>query len=413
VTSGSSFTGVILAAQRGGRGYDRAMAVEPVFASAPVGRGMYESFYLRAVAPEEPVGVWIRYTVHKRPGLAPQGSLWCTVFDAERGAPFMHKHTTPRLSAPAGAWIQIGGADGAAETDQERVSGASELEAGAGAGAPDGEGGHLGPGAAEGVCGPDRGEGGRFGPGVAEGVCGAARWCLRISAAEPELRHLAHSWLYRAPLPRTKLTSPAPAARFDGTLELPERTIELAGWRGMVGHNWGTEHAARWIWLHGIDFAEDRCQAAPAWLDVALGRVLLAGRLTPWLASGALSLSGQRMRLGGLGARGVQVAESPARCSLTLPGEDGLLVQAHVDNPPGAMAGWRYADPDGDERDVINCSIASLSLNVRPRGSAAQTLRTRHGAAYELGMRPPKGIPHGAQAGERDHGVPLAPFGDG
>ena len=29
---------------------------------------MYESFYLRAVSPEEPVGVWIRYTVHKRPG---------------------------------------------------------------------------------------------------------------------------------------------------------------------------------------------------------------------------------------------------------------------------------------------------------------------------------------------------------
>ncbi len=330
------------------------MAVEPVFALAPIQKGMYESFYLRAVSPHEPVGAWIRYTVHKPPGRAPQGSLWCTVFDAARGAPFAHKHTTSRLSAPAGDWIEIGAGDG------------------------DGEGGRLGPSAAEGRCGP-------------------ARWSLRVVAAEPQLRHLERAWLYRAPLPRTKLTSPAPAARFDGTIELPDRAIELAGWRGMVGHNWGAEHAERWIWLHGIDFAED----GAAWLDVALGRVLLAGRTTPWLASGALCLDGRRLRIGGVGARGVRVAESPARCSLTLPGQDGLLVQAHVDSPPGAAAGWRYADPDGGEHDVVNCSVARLSLNVRPRGDAARTLRTAHGAAYELGMR------------ERDHGVPLAPFADG
>ncbi|HEX5308654.1 MAG TPA: hypothetical protein VFW38_06185 [Solirubrobacteraceae bacterium] len=335
------------------------MAVNAIFPETPIGKGMYESFYLRAVAPEEPLGAWLRYTVHKRPGHPPQGSLWCTIFDATRGAPFMHKHTTPLLTVPADGWIQIG--------------------------EPQAEGGRLGPGAADGHCGP-------------------ARWSLRIGQAEPELRHLKQSWLYRAPLPRTKLTSPAPAASFDGTIELPERTIELRDWRGMVGHNWGAEHAERWIWLHGIDFVEDRS----AWLDVAVGRVLLAGRLTPWLASGAISFDGRRVRLGGLGARGVQVAESPVRCSLTLPGEAGLLVQAHVDNPPGAAAGWRYADPGtndsegrGSEHDVVNCSVASLSLNVRPHAAAARTLRTLHGAAYELGMR------------ERDHGVALAPFDDG
>ncbi|HEV3093891.1 MAG TPA: hypothetical protein VGY30_05180 [Solirubrobacteraceae bacterium] len=331
------------------------MAVEPVFVHAPIGKGMYESFYLRAVAPDEPVGVWIRYTVHKRPGQPAQGSLWCTVFDAERGAPFMHKHTTRELLAPAGGWIEIGG------------------------------------------------DSGRFGPGFAEGSCGPASWSLRISDAEPELRHLKQAWLYRAPLPRTKLTSPAPAASFDGTFELPDRTIELRGWRGMVGHNWGAEHAERWIWLHGIDFAEDHA----AWLDVALGRVLVAGRLTPWMASGAISLDDRRLRLGGLGARGLRVAESTGRCSLTLPGEGGLVLEAHVDSPPGAAAGWRYADPDGGEHDVVNCSVASLSLNVRPHGGAATTLHTAHGAAYELGMRTLKGT------GERDHGVALAPFGDG
>jgi hypothetical protein len=270
----------------------------------------------------------------------------------------MHKHTTTELAAPAGGWIEIGGDS-------------------------------------------------RLGPGIAEGTCGPARWSLRFSSAEPELRHLKQAWLYKAPLPRTKLTSPVPAASFDGTIVLEgptTRTLQLSGWPGMVGHNWGSEHAERWIWLHGIGFEE----SPAAWLDVALGRVLVAGRLTPWMASGAISLDGRRLRLGGLGARGLKVAESPARCTLTLPGEGGLTVEAHLDTPPGASAGWRYADPGAHslegqvgEHDVVNCSVAALALNVRPRGEAARTLHTPHGAAYELGMR------------ERDHGVPLAPFSDG
>jgi hypothetical protein len=315
------------------------MMVNARFPGTAIGAGMYESFYLRAVSPREPVGAWIRYTVHKRPGHPPSGSLWCTVFDASAGAPFMHKLTTTAVAVPTGGWI-----------------------------------------------------------GIAEGVCGPATWSLRFSSTEPELHHLGHTWLYKAPLPRTKLTSPAPAASFEGTVELPNRTLRLDGWQGMVGHNWGSEHAERWIWLHGIGFQE----SPSAWLDVALGRVLVAGRLTPWVASGAISLDGRRLRLGGLGARGVKVAESPARCTLSLPGEGGLTVEAHVNPPPGSSAGWRYADPTAQgptgEHDVVNCSVAALALNVRPRTEAATTLHTAHGAAYELGMR------------ERDHGVPLAPF---
>jgi hypothetical protein len=324
------------------------MTVNPFFTSAAIGEGMYESFYLRAVSPTEPTGVWIRYTVHKRAGSAPRGSLWCTVFDASTGPPFMHKHTTSELAARAGGGIEIG------------------------------DDSHLSPGEAQGSCGP-------------------ARWSLRFTSEEPELRHLRRSWLYRAPLPRTKLTSPAPRAGFDGTVELPGRTLSLRGWQGMVGHNWGTEHTERWIWLHGVDFEGDRT----AWLDVALGRVLVGGRLTPWVANGAISLDGRRVALGGLFARGLRVAERPTRCTLAIPGAGGMLLEAHLDTPPGACAGWRYADPDGGEHDVVNCSVAALALNVRPRGGEARTLRSPHGAAYELGMR------------ERDHGVELAPFADG
>src|SRR5580704_16531191 len=61
------------------------METGAVFPRAPLRAGMYESFYLRAVSPEDPVAVWIRHTVHKAPGREPIGSIWCTVFDARRG----------------------------------------------------------------------------------------------------------------------------------------------------------------------------------------------------------------------------------------------------------------------------------------------------------------------------------------
>jgi hypothetical protein len=323
--------------------------------------GMYESFYLRAVAPDEPLGVWIRNTAHKRPGERPRGSVWCTVFDGRRGRPFMHKLTSERLEVPPGGWIAVGEASEDASTSPS-----------------------------EGAC---------MAREQARGRCGGAEWSMRWSAEEPELRHLGRELLYRAPLPRTKLTSPAPRARFEGTLALPDRgALELSGWQGMVGHNWGSEHAERWIWLHALGFGEE----PEAWLDVAIGRVKLGGVLTPWVANGAVSLGARRYRVGGLGARGLRVQASAAGCAVQLPGEGGLALEVRASVPDSTAAGWRYADPDGAEHDVVNCSIASVELEVRlPGQSSARTLHSAHGGAYELGMR------------ERDHGVPIAPFPDG
>jgi hypothetical protein len=326
------------------------MRADPVFPRAPAADGMYESFYLRAVSPREPIGVWIRHTVHKRPGEPPRGAIWVTVFDAAAGPPFMHKVSSADVRRPPEGWIEVG---------------------------------------AQAKMGPRRATGG----------CGPARWSLSFEALAGELRHLTPGLLYRTPLPRTKLTSPAPLARFDGLVEIPGRApIEVSGWHGMVGHNWGAEHAARWIWLHGCDFAG----IPDAWLDVALGRVPLGSRLSPWVASGMLSLDGTARRIGGLAAGRPVVDAGPGGGELVLRGPGGLEVGVRVQVPAQTAAGWRYADPGGALHDVVNCSIAALEASVGRRGRGGRrVLRSAHGGAYELGG------PVGTA------GVPIAPFDDG
>jgi hypothetical protein len=325
------------------------------FPELPLSAGHYESFYLKASHPTEPLSIWIRYTVHKQPGAAPLGSLWLTVFDAHGQGPWAVKTTTPEVGAGPDRYIDVG----EARFEAGRVVGSAAAEVGA-----------------------ERRE---------------ARWDLAFESSEPPFHHLPRDLMYRAPLPRTKLLSPHPDARFSGRLEAGGRTIELDGWRGMVGHNWGAQHAERWIWMHGAGFESHD----DAWFDAALGRIRVGRWTTPWIANGVLSLDGVRHRLGGIGAtRRTEVSERPDGATFTLPGRD-ITVQGEIGAGREDFVGWVYADPDGSEHNAVNCSVSNLLLAVSRPAQPALTLELAGGAAYELGMR------------ETDHGMAIQPFRDG
>src|SRR4051812_503849 len=208
--------------------------------------GHYESFYLKAAHPSEPRAVWIRHTVWKAPGGEAVGSLWCTLFDASWERPVAFKQTLSDPAVRDGAYLDIGEA--------------------------------------------------RF----ADGTVTGPHWDLTFTPGGEAFPYLPRSWMYRAKLPRTKAESLYPEARFSGRVELGGRAMELDGWPGMIGHNWGAEHAERWIWLHG------------AGLDAILGRVRVGRWTVPWIANGFLDLDGERHRLGGIErVRSTRVNEQP------------------------------------------------------------------------------------------------------
>jgi hypothetical protein len=314
------------------------------------GAGHYESYYLKTCHPHGGLGAWIRYTVHKRPDAPPKGFVWFTLFDRGRGVA-ASKVQLDRPRAGQDHYIAMGG------------------------------------------C--------RFAPGHVTGRAPSeqldAAWDLRFEGAEPAVWHLPRAWMYRAPLPRTKILSPHPHVRFAGWIEAGGRRIDLDGWPGMVGHNWGAEHAKRALWLHGTGFDENR----DAWLDVAIARVALGPITTPWIANGELCLDGRRHRLGGpRHLRSTRIEESIESCRLRLTG-DGVAIIGTAGARRQDFVGWIYAQPSGEERQTINCSVADMRLEVSRPGIPPVTLAVDGGAAYEL------------QMDDRYPQIPVQPFPDG
>jgi hypothetical protein len=293
-------------------------------------RGLYESFFLRAVDPSRPRAVWIRYTVLRAAGGEPTGQLWCTYFDRSAPAPRAVRVDARGPVTGDGAWIRLGDSS--------------------------------------------------FGVGHVAGSAGEARWALRFRDGAPTLRHLPELWMYTGRIPRTKLVSVTPSTLFDGTVTIGGEEVAVQGWPGMVGHNWGEEHASRWIWLHGVGFDG----AGPdTWLDLAVGRVRIGPVTTPWVANGALSIGGRRTRLGGL-RRTVTVSESETGCDVRVPSAEGP-VTISASAPATAFVPWNYPGPRGADRQVVHCSVADLSVRVERADGEPVELTAPGRGAYEFG----------------------------
>jgi hypothetical protein len=303
--------------------------------------GHYESFFARAAAPAGGRAFWLRHTIHQRPGHEQTASIWLTLFhgdDLRAG-----KATTARPEAPATTYFAVPAAS----------------------------------------IGPDAAEGRLRSPTL------EADWGFGFSGTDAEQLHLPARWLYRAPLPRTKSATPHPGVTFTGRVG----PFDITGWRGLVSHNWGSEHAARWIWIHTM--------LPGGWLELVAARIAVGPWLAPWVASGALHLDGRRHRLGGVRhARDTRIDARTTGAGLTV-GGGGVQLRLDVAAPARRFVCWRYADPVGPEHHTAHSAIADLHLEVALEGQAPRRLQVEAGASYE----------HGLPAG--GHDLPLQPYSDG
>jgi hypothetical protein len=324
------------------------------FPEIPEKAGHYESFYLKLTQPGGGRAAWIRHTVHKRPGEQATCALWFVLFDASAPGPTATKRQfeADELASGPDTYIRI---DDATVTDGRAI-------------------------------------------GRVETPALAASWELSFADEHEPFHHLPRDFLYRARLPKTKFLSPYPDAVFNGQLAVGGERIAVEGWRGMVGHNWGAEHAERWVWIQGSGFEG---HSEEDYFDMAVGRIKVGGRTTPWVGNGMLMLGGRPHRLGGFGhVPSTQVSEGPTGARFELKGK-GVKVSGSVRAPAKDFVAWIYADPVGPEHNTLNCSISDLDLEAELDGRPAERLSVKGAAAYEFGTR------------DTDHGIPVQPFPDG
>jgi hypothetical protein len=287
----------------------------------------YESWFLSARDPGSPAALWIRHTRH-RPRQGPESAaLWCTLAGRSLGYP-------PVVVKQVFAAFPAGAAAGPRQFRGNAVMGQR-----------------------------------------------TAHWDLTISSPQPPLQPLRPAVLRHTPLPRTKLEASVPDGWVTGTLDVDGHTVAVSGWRGTVGHNWGSEHADSWIWLHA-EFGT----VPGGWLELVLARIRIGRARLPWTAMGAVSLDGERIPLGGLGRR-PRVDARPGRLTAGIPAPGARLALTVTTRDDDAVS-VPYADPSGGIRAVRHAPLAGVELTLRRR-HGRETALTSGCAAYEYGTSQP------------------------
>ena len=273
--------------------------------------GIYESHYLKANSPDGRRALWLKHTL-LRPLDAPAiAELWAVCFERDQ-PPIVVKREVP--------WGRL-------QLSPKSV----EIDAG----------------------------GVRLTSREASGTLADVSWTLRLSGGMAPLMHFRHDWMYAGGFPKKKLLTPAPNLRFDGELKVGERTWAIDGWRGLRGHNWGTEHA--WSYAYGsCNLWEDGAERA---VDGFSARVLMGGRRMPWLSAVVGHNPFVRQdRLRTLRATETRVESASWSVGWrTSRGGVRLLMQAE----PESFAGLRYRHPDGRESFCYSSKFAVTELAAR------------------------------------------------
>lgn len=296
-------------------------------------RGIYESNYLKANAPDGGRALWIKHNALVPVEGAGLGEFWAVLF--ERGEPpVVVKREVP--------WSEV-------RADPEAV----RLECG------------------EIALAPDR----------AVGAVGPVGWDLRLRAARPPLFHLPFAAMYTGGFPKKKLVTPAPNLVFDGELRIGGTRWPIDGWVGLRGHNWGTEHAFRYaygsvnLWDDGADRAVDGFSA----------QIRLRDRISPWLTAvvgHSPDITKNRLRHW-LGAGTVTLDRWTAQWS-----RPGGGVRLDMSTSVQAYAGLRYVHPDGRESSCYNTKFADVVYEV-----GRERFTSRCGELEVLLPEPAPGIP--------------------
>jgi len=309
--------------------------------------GHVESYFLRLNHPERPLALWVKATI-----LAPlQGEAvaesWAVWFDGEKRTTLAHRATAPLRETAFEA--RDGGCT--IRTPSLRLA--------------------LGRvGTATGELRPASGS-----------LAFDLAWKAEPGAAGEPLSIFPLRILREGPFPKSKLLTPVPSALFSGTIRTGDDSVEVRGWTGMQGHNWGREHAFEYAWGQCVFPAGDGPEAM---VEGFSGRIRVAGRTTPRISALVLRRAGREYRFDRILDLWRQEASvGRGRWTLRMRGEAGEA-RLRIDGTDRPVACLGYRNPDGRMSYCFNTKLADVLLEVRPPDGQEFRCHSAYGGALEF-----------------------------
>ena len=287
-------------------------------------RGHYESYWVKANAPDRALGFWIKYNLLAAQGsdAPPFGEVWAVLLDGETGIHRVAKRVVPSHEidlAPADAILRLGSTILSEDMASGDIPAAAPLL--------------------------------------------DAAWSLELEVDEPPIIHLPDAWMYIAPFPQKKILSPRPRLSLRGNLRVGDTEVDVDGWTGFQGHNWGRSHAFDYAYGNANCFRE----RDDARFDGFTARIQMGPLTSPRITCCVLRLGSTDFAFNAKRHWAGGGQYSFPRWSFQLLGRDDYRLSGHVEADRSRYVGLCYADPAGSLADCLNTKFGHGELVLERR----------------------------------------------
>jgi hypothetical protein len=305
-------------------------------------QGHVESWFLKANDPQTRRAIWLKWTVWAgdRAPTAAIAEAWAVAFSGKNG------HVAVKMAVPFGRERTRFERDGLGVTIEgcslSRESARGHVESGA----------------------------------------RAVGYDLRIEPRSEALLHFPRAWMYSDRFPGQKIASPVPTAVVSGRVQVDGETWDVAGWPGMVGHNWGRRHSAMYAW--------GQCNAWDGGDDLVL-EGLSIGAGGPVLGATLLCIrhEGARHDLNGVQSLARNAGAITPRRWRFRGRSAGVAIDGEMWADTDDLVGLFYPNPDGSICHCLNSKIARAEVTLTLAGRPPRTYRSSR-AALEIGTMDPR-----------------------
>ena len=297
----------------------------------------YESRFIRANDPDRAQALWMRSTLLLPTAGAPVADSWVMVFDPDGAGNRALKVPHP-----------IDQSDFRDDTWTARI-GATSIDDRSARGAVTGEG-------------------------------RSARWDLRITPGDEAPVKLLTDRGYKAKFPTAKTMVRHPLARFDGSVELDDVGLQVAGWTGSVNHNWGRRHTPAYAFgqVCGFDGSPDSS------LEIVTAHAAVGPISLPAATLLVLRHDGREVAVRSvLATRHTHGQYRPFTWSFGARVSD-VTVDGEITAHERDVIGLTYTDTDGESKYCYNSALATCRITLSVKGSTATELVATRRAMFEV-----------------------------